>query len=321
MSKVNKINQADALLLAGRLASALMPHCHRIQIVGSIRRGVQMVSDIEFLVVPYASLWSVLDGWDEKGYLRPRTNKNGANIAWNGTKQRCIEVYDRDLKRWVAVDLFFTDMARWACALFIRTGDKDFSRLLVTARNIGGMLPSNLIYKDWLIWNKHDHSLVPTKIELDIFRAVGLPYIPPYQRDKAVVKKWVEFKVYGCYYGELQHAITNRDNSYQLQVYRKEIVNVKRYNQYVTMPKGLVYIDDDWFHDGKRLKVPDVARTVLQAGMNAGMLGRPAWGYTGGYPHNDDSVYIESKTLTNDKRLTPCFINKSTNQIIEKATR
>ena len=197
--KKNKIGHNDALIMAGRIASAIGVHCHRLQIAGSVRRGKANVSDIEFLIIPKPSLWTLLEDWKQKGYIRPRLNKRGAQIAWKGFKQRCIEAWDTRLKIWIPVDLFFTDQYRWACSLLIRTGDADFSRLFVTRADAGGMLPAHLTYKDWLLWNA-DGKALWLRSEADAFKAIGRDFILPYNRTaKAVTKKPIKIPIEGSY--------------------------------------------------------------------------------------------------------------------------
>lgn len=47
-----KTSREDALIVGAQLEQALTPLCNRVEIVGSIRQGKEMVGDIDIIVVP-----------------------------------------------------------------------------------------------------------------------------------------------------------------------------------------------------------------------------------------------------------------------------
>ena len=81
----------------------------------------------------------------------------------------------------VMLDVFIVrPPAQFGLALLIRTGPADFSQWVVTPRRKGGGLPSHLRVKDGAIWQGSE--VIPTPTEADVFRVLGLDFIPPAER-------------------------------------------------------------------------------------------------------------------------------------------
>jgi len=59
------------------------------------------------------------------------------------------------------LDLFIVDHLAWPVQLAIRTGPRNFSRKIVTPRNKGGLLPSDMRIHNGQIWK----SNLPVKLE------------------------------------------------------------------------------------------------------------------------------------------------------------
>lgn len=66
--------------------------------------------------------------------------------------------------------------------VFHRAGNADFSRLLVTPRNKGGLMPSNLQQKDGYLWVANNRVICRT--EQDFFNALGIPFVEPRERNE-----------------------------------------------------------------------------------------------------------------------------------------
>lgn len=187
-----------AFNLAEDLIELLAPACERIEIAGSIRRGLPLVGDIELLAVPrfadypsglFGEMESVneldllCDRLHHEGVLRDRLDKNG-HRAWGARFKRAVY-------HLVPVDLFVVlPPAQWGVLFMIRTGPADFSRRLVTHTDAGGLLPINMAVKDGVLW-RVDASQAPrfaplaaidTPEEYDVFTAIGVPYMAPKDR-------------------------------------------------------------------------------------------------------------------------------------------
>jgi DNA polymerase (family 10) len=168
---------AEAQKIAEELKSLLAPECQCIEIAGSIRRRKPFVNDIELLVIP-----KYMDGADQldeeikklmaEGLLGYRRNVRGS-IAY-GPKNKLL-VY---LPSGIGVDVFSTDEDCWWVSLVVRTGGEITNRRIATAA----------IRKGWHLQAygrgfSTPRGEVVCHSEEEVFRAVGLPYLPPERRE------------------------------------------------------------------------------------------------------------------------------------------
>lgn len=232
-----------------------MDACERISIVGSLRRGKPMVGDFELLVIPHRMVYDRLEEWATNGFIRPRKNIKGNNIAW-GEKMRCIEVWDKRTERWLPGDLFFTDHRRWGMTELIRTGDADFSRLIVTRKAQGGALPKHLRYQDWLLWGLDGQPLYTT-LERDVFRLYGLPYIHPPNRSAPTLRAWAGWAVKsrGRTYSLADLVEAQTPFGLRVSKYRNEY-HWSLHGQEIPPPEGVIEINGVWYGDGVPLRIP-----------------------------------------------------------------
>lgn len=199
MSTAPKRPATQVRPLAERIVAELRPHCHRIEVAGSLRRRSRLVSDIEIVCEPIiverdAVVGRTLFG-DTIEHVRenkldqavnrllvrselwePRLDKNG--------RQAIGERYKRLLVDGVALDLFsvFTP-ASWGVVFAIRTGPAEFSRRLVTQRSKGGWLPNDCRVAGGTVVS--DGGMVDgfeLIEERDFFTLCGLDWIEPEDR-------------------------------------------------------------------------------------------------------------------------------------------
>lgn len=166
---------------ASELVAELEPHCHRIEIAGSIRRQEPTVKDIEIVCVPYTavdlfgnpdpSLPHEVRRHLEQMLIQPRRNKNGHRIGW-GQKFLAGELED------VPIDVFCVlPPAQWGAILAIRTGPAAYSKMLVTQALKRGMrcVDGRLMRPDVRV-------PVETPTEQSFFEALQLDYVDPTRR-------------------------------------------------------------------------------------------------------------------------------------------
>jgi DNA polymerase/3'-5' exonuclease PolX len=201
------------------LASVLRPACERIQIGGSIRRRKTDVGDIELVMAPRVELGpndglfgeyptrariNVLDALlatlKAEGTLADRPDVNG-RPAWGPKFKRALYRVNHEGTMFAA-DLFFVlpPDGQWGVIFLLRTGPAEFNQRLVTARSQGGLCPEYLVFRDGALYHcepaQRDAArrgfedrdivrtleLVPTPEEEDVFRALGLAWIDPMER-------------------------------------------------------------------------------------------------------------------------------------------
>ncbi len=120
----------------------------RCEIAGSLRRGRPEVGDVEIVIEPT---------FDEDLFGSRLPTSTALESAIDLCVERGLLIWDRAVVRngprhkrliiaalGIPLDLFVASPDNWGNILAIRTGDADFSRLLVTQRYKGGLLP------DWM---------------------------------------------------------------------------------------------------------------------------------------------------------------------------
>jgi len=181
----------EAQASAEALRAEMAPHCERIQVAGSVRRGCEDCSDLELVAVPRwepgpvsslfgdAELVNALHLWALAAERRGR-------VQWikPGTAEIIPWAPKPGGKYWRAVlrpegvklDLFLTTVASWGLILLIRTGSKEFSQATVTqALKIGWKC------RDGQLWNPAGEP-VPTPEEADVFECLNLRWCVPAAR-------------------------------------------------------------------------------------------------------------------------------------------
>ena len=190
-----------AIKIANRFINLLAHSCEKIQIAGSIRREKSDVGDIEIVAVPKMAdvptgnlfgdmmKGSLLDIAIEDAIFRNEFYFDTI-LPKNGDRPKRF-ICDK-----VAVDLFIASPDNFGDILFIRTGDADFSRLAVTERKSGGLMPSWLKHKNGRLWNGNNQVVCAT--EEDFFAAIGIQFVKPkircaqtaFQIKKEMASQW-----------------------------------------------------------------------------------------------------------------------------------
>jgi len=183
-----------------RYLQLLRPHCHRIELAGSIRRRKPMVHDIEIVCIErYAgAAFAVLSQYRSSQRIPPKQ-------FWrcNGPRYKCF--LDRrspsagggtegGVSLDVQVDLFITEPQRWGWTYFIRTGSQDWNKAhLQRIRGMGYLIENNRLLAH--VGAQGDapsvgaRHVVPARgqyiefpEEQAIFDFLGLPFVEPHLR-------------------------------------------------------------------------------------------------------------------------------------------
>ena len=168
----------EAQRIADAFLTAIRPFCERAEAAGSVRRGKAEVGDIELVVQPI--LTPIVGLFGEQVGVQDAL----AGFQWSAWG-RVVKNGDRYkqilMPQGVALDVFIVrPPVQWGLMFLMRTGPKAFSQWIVTPRSKGGALPSHLRVKGGAIWR--DGEILPTPTEADVFRLLGLDYIPPAKR-------------------------------------------------------------------------------------------------------------------------------------------
>lgn len=144
---------------AQRLAELIAPACHRVEIVGSIRRRCPAVGDAELLVVPRYEA-GMFPGQAGDSLLDRRLAElvDLGEFRWgprNGPRWKTMtgNVGPMDgPEQPIKIDVFIADPWQWGVLMVVRTGPAEFGRACVTQRLYGGLLRDDLKVHDWRVW-------------------------------------------------------------------------------------------------------------------------------------------------------------------------
>ena len=173
--------------IAASLTTALEPACEKIRVAGSLRRRKMQVNDIEILLVPKIGQ-IIPEGklFPEPADLARRQIETliGAGILEKRRKRDGVTAFGQCTKLLVhvetktPVDIFACRTQDWANCLFSRTGGKN-TNISVAA----GAKARRLAWKPFGPgFETQTGELIPVGSEEDVFRIVGLPYLPPHKR-------------------------------------------------------------------------------------------------------------------------------------------
>ena len=162
-----------AKAIAKELVYYLTPGVNCIVIAGSIRRNKPDVGDIELLVIPRANyLDKILDDLMMQGILAMRLNKRGNRVY--GPKNKLMV----HLPSGIGVDIFSTDEDCWSVALVVRTGGEKTNKEIASRALERGMR----FHAYGRGFTQADGSELICGSEADVFRAVGLACLEPWER-------------------------------------------------------------------------------------------------------------------------------------------
>lgn len=168
---------ARARNLAERVVEVLAPACDRIEIAGSIRRGMPMVADMDLVILPKPQPGALAE-------LQRLFHSCAASagILVDGTvSKRCLlrkSLFQCDL--WIAHhhtrDLFSGLPCNWGAMLLTYTGSKEHNVKIVSrAKSLGKTFrPGHGIVEE--------DGTVHSVTEAEIFQSLGWNYIEPRDR-------------------------------------------------------------------------------------------------------------------------------------------
>jgi len=163
----------DAVNLAIEICNLLEPFCERVEVAGSIRRGKENPGDIEIVCIPKTEqvkdmFNNVIDSVPVPGFIS--TINTFEKIKGDPTGKYTQRVYKGE-----TVDIFMVTRRTWAAQLMIRTGDAEFSHLMMKIANKRGFEQ-----RDGILY--YDGRAVDLVEEKDYFAVLDVPYVEPRDR-------------------------------------------------------------------------------------------------------------------------------------------
>jgi len=160
----------EATQIAVELVNKLRPYCDRIEVAGSIRRGRREVKDIDIVAIPNEEKLTA-GGYFGRQHLVSAIATS--NMERNG--QLIAAFFYKD----APVDIYWTTHSSWGTLLLIRTGSKEHNIKLATlAKGRGWRLKAS----GEGLFDAYNRRIAGDTEE-GIFTALGLPFIPPGERE------------------------------------------------------------------------------------------------------------------------------------------
>ena len=179
----NPIPLREARQLAAILVSDLQPHCDRIEVAGSIRRGKEWVNDIELVAIPKQVRAAAVEDLFGDAGIPAGTERDPGFVAvvkryadtlvkGKPATGRYVQFITRT---GIKVDLFTATRDNWGYILAIRTGSAEFSQSLAWRwKKMGYEGQDGMLTR----FGKP----VPLKEERDLFDLIQLPWVQPQDR-------------------------------------------------------------------------------------------------------------------------------------------
>ena len=192
-----RMERPVAVEIAKRFVALIEDYTDQLIVAGSLRRRLAMIGDVEIVCVPKAGVdlvetvglfGSEIERRDvdllgrrmnellEAGAVSKRLDANGSP-RWGPTLKYVVFEGAR-------VDLFCPSAERFGLILAIRTGPWQLSRWFVTQKSKRGALPDHLIVRDGWVHYRVSGQRIETPDEESFFSLLGLPWIPPQERDE-----------------------------------------------------------------------------------------------------------------------------------------
>jgi DNA polymerase/3'-5' exonuclease PolX len=189
-----KFSLEAAKAKALEIAQALGPHCERLEVAGSIRRGKPRVKDIDLVVIPKmkskGSLFGSTCHVAETDFYEAARKFLFAMTAEGPRLLRGTAL--TECPNQIAVDIYIATAESWATLLLIRTGSAEHNIwMCARARTCGGKLHADGSglevpgQYDPIAQRTVNNQVLRPKTEEEIFKALGIPTPAPDQRECA----------------------------------------------------------------------------------------------------------------------------------------
>lgn len=167
-----------ARALAEVISDVLSPLCERIQVAGSVRRSRPVVNDLDFVVLLRPGQRAA---FEQRATQSAAVVKSGEDILIvrlkDGTQ---VDFY---FARPPGADLLAPVPGNWGTVLLCRTGSKEHNIYLAQQAQRAGFRWETMIGITLAV-DFSGRSVIASETEEDIFRALGMDFIPPEKRER-----------------------------------------------------------------------------------------------------------------------------------------
>lgn len=192
-----RVALAQALAVAEDVVGRIAWACEQVEIAGSIRRGQEMVGDVEIVYVPTygqraAGFWDMeqvdlVADMVEKMVAGGVLRRDDEVRRWGDRYKRAVHC-----ESGMVVELFRAEAENWGLQLALRTGPSGFNKLLVRKPWYGGAMPLGIKMEGGFLWGREGRLDTPT--EEAFFEALCVPCWEPGERSGPRLSAWLETK-------------------------------------------------------------------------------------------------------------------------------
>ncbi len=154
--------------VAIELLEFIKPYCDKSEIGGSLRRRKEFVGDIELVIQVKENMYNKL--FNKLGMHLLRSVRDFKYLK-NGDRYK--QFYYKGIK----VDLFIAQPDNWGLIFAIRTGSAEYAHHILAT----GWVKKGFNSVDGFL--TRNGEIVPVKEETELFKLIGVDYIPPTKRE------------------------------------------------------------------------------------------------------------------------------------------
>lgn len=196
-SSIERFPHADAMAAANAVVDLLSPHCQRIEVAGSLRRGSPDVGDIEIVCIPArGAVFGSPFGDSVRRYLasavteragwRYRLDKRGRHTFGESNCYMRFEHAGRSYP----VDIFMAaGPESWGALYFVRTGPQAFIQAACTRANRLGYSLRPYLGLEKVEPSGKEGDIIWLHEERAVFHALGMPWREPSERTESAAKE------------------------------------------------------------------------------------------------------------------------------------
>lgn len=171
------LDRSEVEPLAFKILREIEPYCLQAEVAGSLRRRRGVVNDLDLVVLPKPKPTNLL--YWRKIIKIMRDEFDAITVAQGPKLARFNIPFTSKVGRgFVQVDLYRAELDTWGILLLVRTGSKEHNVKLCNLAISKGL---RLKYSVGLI--DGSGRVVAGRSEEEVFAALGLPWIPPAERE------------------------------------------------------------------------------------------------------------------------------------------
>lgn len=171
---------SQARYLADTVIAKLKPVTDRIMVAGSVRRQKRECHDIDIVLIPKRRHIKDLFGMVTSHV--PIEDFCNRIDSWEKSIGEATGKYTQRIIDGMKVEISMCNFDNFGNISLIRTGDKDFSKIIMTR-----VLKCGFEQHDGYLWN--GSKKMPLLEEEQYFKILDLPFVPPHLRDKDAFKR------------------------------------------------------------------------------------------------------------------------------------